>query len=191
MVMMAEKEHSRLVNFFRGEYHRLVNYARRLLKDTAEMDGEDIVQDVILNLFNLADVTVPIDNLAAYFYQSLRNKVVDFLRKPRPQIMSLDETLTAEINLSLSDLIPADSGDALDEMSKKESVHQLFAAIELLNDAEKAVIQATEFDGRSFKELSAQWDVPLGTLLSQKSRALKKIKSIMTDFNSERYEKEK
>jgi len=39
---------------------------------------------------------------------------------------------------------------------------------------------ATEFDGRSFRELSEEWQVPIGTLLARKSRALQKIRNKLT-----------
>jgi len=45
-----------------------------------------------------------------------------------------------------------------------------------LNINERAVVIATEIEGFTFKELSEMWDVPLGTLLAQKSRALAKLR---------------
>jgi len=53
--MKAEKERFKLVEFFRSEYGRLVGYVRKMIDDTAARDGEDIVQEVILNAFNLTD----------------------------------------------------------------------------------------------------------------------------------------
>ena len=181
--MAAEKGQSKLVNFFRDEYDRLVGYTRRLIDDTAERDGEDIVQEVMTSVFNVSDVTIPFENLAAYLYQSLRNRVIDYLRKRRLEMMSLDEELFDGSDLNLSDLIPDPAEDAADELEKQERLHHLFAAIELLNENEKAVIFETEFEGRSFKELSTEWDIPMGTLLARKSRALEKLRQMLVDFN--------
>ena len=181
--MTAEKGQSKLVNFFRDEYDRLVGYTRRLIDDTAERDGEDIVQEVMANVFNVADVTLPIENLAAYLYQSLRNRIVDYLRKRRPEMMSIEEELYEGSDLSLSDLISDPADDAADELEKQEMLHYMFAAIELLNEDEKAVIFETEFEGRSFQELSTEWDIPIGTLLARKSRALEKVRQMLVDFN--------
>ena len=61
----------------------MIAYVRRLIDDAAERDSEDIVQDVFLNIFDRADITMPIENAAAYVYQALRNKVIDYLRKRR------------------------------------------------------------------------------------------------------------
>ena len=182
--MAGEKGQSRVVNFFRDEYDRLVGYTRRLIEDTAERDGEDIVQEVITNVFNVVDVTIPIENLAAYLYQSLRNRVIDYLRRRRPEMISMDEEIYVGSDLRLSDLIPDAAGDALDEFEKQEMLHHIFAAIELLNEDEKAVILETELEGRSFNELSEEWGIPMGTLLARKSRALEKVRKMLADFNT-------
>jgi len=38
---------------------------------------------------------------------------------------------------------------------------------------------ATEFENRTYEELSEEWDVPLGTLLSRRHRALSKLNKII------------
>ena len=78
--------------------------------------------------------------------------------------------------LSLSNMILASSMDTASEFEKRELQEKIYQAMDYLNDEEKAVIIATEFDGRSFRELSDAWGVPLGTLLARKSRAIKKIR---------------
>jgi DNA-directed RNA polymerase specialized sigma24 family protein len=39
-------------------------------------------------------------------------------------------------------------------------------------------------EGRSFRQLSEEWGVPVGTLLARKSRALKKIKKMLDDWEN-------
>ena len=158
---------NKISEFFQTEYKRLVRYVRRLIDDTAERDAEDIVQDVILNIFDKADIGLPIENLSAYIYQALRNRVVDLLRKRKK-------------TLSLSDVIHASPYDTAVEVEKKEIREKLYHAIESLNDEQKTVVIATEFDDRSFRELSEEWGVPIGTLLARKSRAIQKIKQELT-----------
>jgi RNA polymerase sigma factor (sigma-70 family) len=159
---------NRIAEFFRTEYRKWVGYVRRLIDDTAERDAEDVVQDVILHIFDRADIGAPIENLSAYIYQSLRNRVVDLLRK-RKDILSLSEAILAS------------SMDTADEFEKRELQEKIFQAMDYLNDEERAVVIATEFDGGSFRELSDAWGVPIGTLLARKSRALKKIRQKLTE----------
>ena len=75
--MSADFSNEHVGDYFTREQKKLVNYVHRLIKDTSEMDAEDIVQDVMLNLFDTADITAPIENLSAYVYRSIYNRVVD------------------------------------------------------------------------------------------------------------------
>ena len=161
---------SRIVRFMADEREKMVGYVRRFIDDTAERDGEDIVQDVILKLFNRADITIPIENLTAYVYQALRNRVVDYLRKKKDVV-------------SLSQILPGPEADRMDEASRLEIRQNLFKALSVLNDKQREILIATELEGRTFQELSEEWGIPLGTLLARKSRALKKIRDAFSDFD--------
>ena len=77
--MDKEKQTERFVDFFRVERQRLIGYIRHRIEDTAQRDGEDIVQDVFFNVFNKSDITEPIENLTAYVYQAPRNRTIDLL----------------------------------------------------------------------------------------------------------------
>ena len=77
--MDKEKQKERFVDFFRVERQRLIGYIRHRIEDTAQRDGEDIVQDVFFNVFNKSDITEPIENLTAYVYQAPRNRTIDLL----------------------------------------------------------------------------------------------------------------
>ena len=165
----------KIIAFFGDEREKLVKYVHRFIENTAERDGEDIVQDVILNIFTRADLTIPIENLTAYVYQALRNRIIDYLRK-RKDMVSLDAEYVDSKDLTLSDILPDPRYDRISEDKIFEVRQRIFQALEALNDEQRAVIIATEFEGWTFQELSEQWNVPLGTLLARKSRALHKIR---------------
>jgi len=158
---------SKITEFFRTEHKKLVRFVRYLIEDERERDAEDIVQDVMLNMFNKADFTAPIENLTAYIYQSLRNKAIDVLRKKKEVI-------------SLSEVIHEVRYDAVDEVAKKEIQELIFQAMDSLNDEQRAIIIATEFEGRSYRQVSEEWKIPIGTLLARKSRAVEKMRKKLT-----------
>lgn len=158
---------TKIVEFFRTEYKKLIRYVQRLIDETAERDAEDIVQDVILNILDGIDVGRSIENLSAYIYQSLRNRVIDLFRKRKDSV-------------SLSDVVLSSADNTVYEVEKKELHEEIFRALDSLNEEERAVVIATEFDEHPFRELSEAWGIPIGTLLARKSRALKKMKQKLT-----------
>jgi RNA polymerase sigma factor (sigma-70 family) len=170
-----------IAEFLTTERKRLIRYVRHLIDDAAERDGEDIVQDVALNLFSRADVLMPIETLSAYVYQSLRNRVIDYLRKRRNTV-SLDESIDENGELSLTQQLPETISDVEKEVRRSELRKSIVNAIELLPGEQKAIIIETEFNGRSFRDLSREWGIPIGTLLARKSRALAKIRELLQEF---------
>ena len=171
---MTATEYAHRGQFFKNNYRALVAYVRQLIDDSADRDGEDIVQDVMVNLFNKADVMEPIQNLTGYLYSSLRNRIIDIMRA-RKKTLSFDAETGDDRERSLKEVVRDIKGDALQSLEEKDRRQVLYAAVDALGDDEKAIVVATEFDDRSFKELSEEWETPMGTLLSRKSRALKHI----------------
>ena len=117
----------KIVSLITSERERWISYVRRLIDDAAERDGEDIVQDVIVNLFDKADITSPIENLTAYVYRALRNRIIDYLRKKRESV-SLDGRWLDEEALGLYDVLPDPQAGDIDETSRLEIRQNLFKA---------------------------------------------------------------
>lgn len=168
--MDREKFRKKAADFFKTEHQKLAGYVRKRIDDAADRDSEDVIQDVFLNLFNLPDVTIPVENLAAYVYRSIRNRIIDIMRKKKESV-PLDDVLND------SDVYLNNTGfredDVYLEMEYNETRDALFSAIDSLNDEYREIIIMTEFEGRSFKDISLEKQVPVGTLLSRKSRAMK------------------
>jgi RNA polymerase sigma factor (sigma-70 family) len=158
---------SKLAEFFREERQALVGYVRLRIDDAADHEAEDIVQDVAVHLFDRADPSIPIQNLAAYIYRALRNRIVDFYRRKR-ETVALDEAALAS------------GQDPSLEIEKEEILDDVFEAMEGLSVEERAVVLATEVEGQTFKDLAEEWGIPIGTLLARKSRALGKIRMQLT-----------
>jgi len=173
--MNEKRKNSTIAEFFKSERESLVRYVRYLIDDAADRDGEDVVQDVMLNMFNLADVTVPVENLGAYVYRSLKNRVADILKKKRVETVSIDAA--PDDGLSFGDILYDSRYDIESGSESGELSEILYSVIDSLDEDEKSVIYLTEFESRSFKEISEECGVPVGTLLSRKSRAMKKIRN--------------
>jgi len=172
-------QRKRIGEFFRREKARLLAYVRKWIDETALMDSEDIVQDVALSVFDRADVSAPIENLSAYFYRALHNRITDSYRRKR-KTLSLNQN-TAEGKTFLDTLVD-DRSTIYSEMEKEAARAALFGAIDELKPELRDVFTATELEGRSYRELEEEWDVPVNTLLSRKHRATQKLKAVLEEF---------
>jgi RNA polymerase sigma factor (sigma-70 family) len=184
--LMSTTQRASWTTFFARERKRLVGYVRSLIDDAGDREGEDIVQEVALGLFDNADITAPIENLSAYVYQALRNRVVDKMRRRKNQ-ESLDAPLSGDGELVLYDILADLKYDAAGESQRKEIGMDIECAIESLDDIYREVFIATEIQGRTFQDLSEDWEVPIGTLLARKSRAMKMLREALVEIDPEHY----
>ena len=171
--MSAELHRQRLSQFLTAEWRRLVRSVRSWLADAADRDAEDVVQDVAVRLLESAELAEPIRDLSAYVYRALRNRVVDLYRRRR--LASAGQPLPEELPDTRA-TVPG-AGEELRQ--------GLFAAIDRLPEAQRAVFLASELEGSSFRELSEKWGVPIGTLLARKHRAVKALRASLAHLQPE------
>jgi RNA polymerase sigma factor (sigma-70 family) len=167
-----------LRNFFVNEYNKLINYVRGYLSELSySIDAEDIIQDVALNLYSKVDINAPIENLAAYAYRSIKNRIIDIRRKSRENISIEDYSSKKNENILTETISVADEEE---NFYKDENVYKkMIEAMDKLKSQERDIIIETEFNGRPFNELSLEWNIPVGTLLARKHRALGKLQKIL------------
>jgi RNA polymerase sigma factor (sigma-70 family) len=177
---MKKDERSRLFAFFAAESGRLQRYVHARARRISDMDAEDIVREVMLSLILRTDSGGPVENIAAYAYRSVRNKLADY-QTEKARTVSLDGFREEDQAFSLREMLRDDTQDIPARVERKELLRALGVAIDQLEARQRAVVIATEFGGKSFRELSAAWHEPVGTLLSRKSRAVKALREMLRD----------
>lgn len=170
-----------LLEFYQREQNRLRKYVDSRTADDIEAD--DVIQDVMERMLSRPVPELPWERLAAYVYRSLKNRIIDIYRSGKNDL-SLDRQVDGAENAgeTLKDLIQDIRYDSAAILEKEESRSLIFQAIDELRAEEKAVVVATESDNIAFRELSELWDIPLGTLLARKSRALKKLRKTLSSY---------
>ena len=176
--MEKELQKKSLDTFFRTEYQKLVNYVRKNLDERFfEASPEDIIQDVALGLIDKLDLDAQIGNITGYIYRSVRNRIIDYQQKKQRNV-SIENFPDPKNGNYLLNTVP---DETLEEKSVYSDIEpeMLRQAISELRPDEQAVIIATEFENQTYEELSEEWDIPIGTLLSRKHRALSKLQKIL------------
>src|SRR5579863_185510 len=185
--IMAEQD-ERLTETIGREQGRLRNFIRRRVDD--EADAEDILQDVFYELIEAYRLMKPIEQVGAWLYRVARNRIIDRFRKKKPEPFSAEAVPENEEGdrLSLEELLP--SPDAGPEASYARSIllEELDEAVDELPEEQREVFLAHEFDGLSFKEISAKTGISVNTLLSRKHHAVlylrRRLQSIYDEFLS-------
>lgn len=171
------KQQNEFINIFKQEQQNLIRYVRMKLTGISDMDAEDIVADVLFNVYNRVAADNHVENLAAYLYQSVKNKIWDHFRQPQTPL-SLDAP-DQNTDLSRGEKLVDTRVDVENVVEEKEFVLRLRSALLNLEPKQRAVWVATELEGYTFKELSLKWGEPIGTLLSRKGRATKALRKLL------------
>ncbi len=171
-----------LGRFFSDQYRKLVRYFQNY-SDLSDMEAEDIVSDLMADLFEKVDILDPVENLSAYIYRSIRNKANDYLRR-RKKTVSFDDSVSEEADHPAKESIREPRYDMTAELEASEIRRRLVLALDALEPNQRAVWIATELDGYSFSELSQEWGVPIGTLLSRKHRANAALQKELQDLKN-------
>lgn len=183
--MKADNQRTSLDSFFKKEYNKLLNYVRKNIKELYfNVPPEDIIQDVALNLLSKFDVDLQVENLAAYIYRSLKNKIIDEKRKTKNDLSIEYFEQNKKLNEEVISILDESN---IEEGKPDIDKEKLYKAIALLNPDEQEIILSTEFDKKTFVELSEELDIPIGTLLSRKHRALAKLFKILTKNENKQF----
>jgi RNA polymerase sigma factor (sigma-70 family) len=182
--LMKKDEQSRLFEFFASESDRLRRYVHLKARRISDMDAEDIVREVMLSLVRRADTSGPVENIAAYAYRSVRNRIADY-QSEKAQTVSLEGFADEDKAFSLKEMLADEAQDVVTRVERRELLRALIDAVDKLEAKQRAVLIATEFHQKSFRELSEEWQEPVGTLLSRKCRAVKALRELMKDVLDE------
>ena len=162
----------------------LRSFIRRRVPD--ESDVEDLLQEVFYELVVAYRLLKPIDFVTGWLYRVARNRITDLFRKKKPQNFSDAASIDEQGDeLQIEDLLPSseDGPDAL--YVRTLLLEELELALSQLPAEQREVFVAHEFEGTSFKELSAATGVSVNTLLSRKRYAVLALRQRLQNFHDE------
>ena len=164
--MVSETDnYKKLRTFFSDEYQSLKTYANSRINDAADRSAEDIIQEVALKIFSRSDDLTPINNIAGFVYNSIRNKIVDIMRTQKSDI-SIEDEMENRLT-EFTELFFGKSDNAYSDKMKTELKKAVFSLKPIYRD----IIIAVDFEGYSYREVSLEIGIPEGTLMSRRHRA--------------------
>ena len=157
----------RIADVFAKSFNKFKYYLRGVFSELSEYDAEDIISQTALSMLDKDDDHI--DSVSAYVYTALRNTARNHFRKRQKEVVS--------------DVIDQGHSETVEDvLIRTELNQQIVDALMMLDEKSRFVFVETELGGKSYKELSEQTGEPIGTLLSRKSRAAKKLSVLLDDY---------
>ena len=137
-------------------------------------DAEDILQEVFFQLSEADRLMKPIDEMTAWLFTVTRNRITDLYRKKKPELYSEFETDDEDefADLELSRFLEVDENTPETEFLRSLVWEELADVLDEIPPEQREVFELTEFEGLSFKEISALTGEPVNTLISRKRYAV-------------------
>jgi RNA polymerase sigma factor (sigma-70 family) len=168
---MALERDQRISDVVKREQSRLRNFIRRRVPDPG--DAEDVLQDVFYRLVEANRLLMPIEHVTGWLFRVARNRITDLFRKKEAENFSDLDIVTEEDELvQFEDLLPSPDAGPEALYARHVLLDELERALDELPEEQRDVFVAHEFEGRSFKEISAETGVSVNTLLSRKRYAM-------------------
>lgn len=136
--------------------------------------AEDLAQDSFIKVLNHIDRYSPEFKFSSWLFKIANNVAIDHLRRRRVETISMDgsphASTASEIEATALEL-EADQENALEEIEARELGSAIERAIGGLRPEYRSCIMLRHVEGRSYEEIAATLDLPLGTVKTYIHRA--------------------
>ncbi|HVE79123.1 MAG TPA: sigma-70 family RNA polymerase sigma factor [Gemmatimonadaceae bacterium] len=136
--------------------------------------AEDLSQETFIRVLNHIERYRPEFKLSSWLFKIANNVAIDHLRKRQLDTISMDgapDAATADAVEATSFDVARVQESALDELEARELGTAIEQAIAGLRPEYRACIMLRHVEGRSYEEIAATLDLPLGTVKTYIHRA--------------------
>jgi RNA polymerase sigma-70 factor (ECF subfamily) len=146
--------------------------------------AEDLAQDTFIKVLNNIDRYRPEFKLSSWLFKIANNVTIDHLRRRQLATVSLDgspHAATAAEAQATSLDVESRGQSALEAIESRELGSAIEEAIGKLRPEYRSCILLRHVEGRSYEEIAATLDLPLGTVKTYIHRARHELREALED----------
>ncbi|WP_205510583.1 RNA polymerase sigma-70 factor [Longitalea arenae] len=149
-------------------FFKLYSYTLKLIPDSSA--SEEIVMDVMLAVWQKRDRLNSNLSLSAYLYKSVKNRLIDHLRKQNLRTVSLDQTAVEPPSYFITD----------SRILHKELESLYRNSLDRLPPQKKRIFTMSREEGSSYKEIADRLQLSKNTVENHMVAALRLMKERMS-----------
>ena len=136
-----------------------------------EDDAEDLTIEAFGKAFNRLHQYSPSYAFSTWLYKIASNNCIDFIRKKRVHLTSMDTGYTNDNGESTRIDVKSGTKDPEEEAIHAQKVKLMREVVTRLKPRYRELIEKRYFEELSYDEIATQMDLPLGTVKAQLFRA--------------------
>jgi len=177
---MQKDRNAELERAYRENKKGFLAWAAKATRSLA--DAEDLVQDAFATALADSEALIEVDDMAAWLFASLRNKVRDLWRRRDTRKRAGEAEVSDEV---VAEIVAAAGFAPAELVEGAELMDALSAAIEALPAEQRAVIEAQVIDGFTFREIAEMTGLSPDTLAARKRYAVKRLGDSLREWFEE------
>jgi RNA polymerase sigma-70 factor (family 1) len=159
-------------DLYRFFFPRLFNFS--ILYVHNKEAAEEIVNDIMVKIWEKRDTIYSIENLETYLFVAVRNRSLNYLQKYSHLHVSI------EPESGLAEVINFNNPEK--ELEWKEISFKLNMAIEQMPDQQRTVFKLIKEEGFKYKQVAEILGISTRTVETQLFRAIKKLGALVNIF---------
>ena len=157
-----------VAELFAEHGREMLGRARRLLRSDA--DAEDAVQEVMLSLVCAPHVLAAVEKAGGWLLALVHRRCVDLVRTERRR-----EEKEIAAGGAFEELFP--DADPAELAEREELCRAVAGAVDRLPREVRWAFVRNELEERTFREMSEESGVPMGTLMARKAKAVELLRA--------------
>jgi RNA polymerase sigma-70 factor (ECF subfamily) len=144
-------------------------------------DADDLTIEAFGKAFARLHQYTPNYAFSTWLFKIASNNCIDFIRKQKKKMLSLDNEFENEDGDRLRFDLEADGKNPAEHVIHKEKVEVMREVVQKLKPRYRQLVELRYFKEYSYEEISDELDLPLGTVKAQLFRAREFLSNIMKD----------
>lgn len=134
-------------------------------------DADDLTIEAFGKAFSRIQQYSPSFAFSTWLFKIASNNCIDFIRKKRIQLTSIDNTFKDHEGGTFSMDLPDSGLDPEESIMRTQKIKMMRSLVEKLKPRYKTLVEKRYFEELSYEEIAEELNLPLGTVKAQLFRA--------------------
>ena len=144
-----------------------------------KIDAEDLTIEAFGKAFRNIHLYTPNFAFSTWLFKSATNNCIDFIRKNKANIVSIDQSNDTDDNSPSHVDIVASTPNPEESMIKEQNVKLIQDLVSKLKPRYRRLLELRYFKEYSYEEIAEELELPIGTVKAQLFRAKELLSSYM------------
>lgn len=149
-------------------------------------DAEDLTIEAFGKAFRKLYTYTPNFAFSTWLFKIATNNGIDFLRKKRLKMLSIDDPLEKNGEQDFSNNLKSTSLDPEERYIRQQRKHIMRTLLSKLTDKYRIMIELRFFEELSYQEIAEELSLPIGTVKAQLFRAKELLYDVLNKNNADK-----